>query len=260
MKKKEILILVVLAVIALTIFSAIGLILMVPNNQPAQAAAQPTPVAVQSTATPTPTPTPTRVKLELPTAVPEALEPTPVPTQVVVQNADQPAGGEDQTRPSLAQQMGQYIAEHKPQGPRPQPTSAPQTNPGLQPTPAPQPASEPLSPPPGVNLPTGKWEYFASDGWGDASEYIALEIKPEDASRGRISAVGAIYGNTWNPCEAYFIDVPVTLEEGELKFHQMNRMGSVVGAFKDGGLGEIAVLIQDNLCTGDVFGILSRAQ
>lgn len=256
MKKKEILILAVLACIALTIFSAIGVVLVMTNIQPATPTAQPTLIAVQPTAMLAPT----RVKLELPTAAPAAPEPTPMPTQVVVQNPDQNAGQEDENRPSLTQQLSDYIAKHKPEAPQPRHNPAPQTNPGIEPPPLAYEESEPLPPPAGVNLPTGKWEYFASDAWGDQADFIAVEIEPEDASRGWISVVGAIYGDTWNSCKVYFFDVPVMLEEGELKFHQMTRMGSVVGGFKDGGTDEISVLIRDNLCTGDVFGILSRVQ
>ncbi|MCG3208387.1 MAG: hypothetical protein FOGNACKC_01991 [Anaerolineae bacterium] len=93
------------------------------------------------------------------------------------------------------------------------------------------------------------------DPWGGQSEFIGLTIKPEDAQNGVITFISTNYG----PCSAAFGDIPVELEEGEIKFNQFTSHGSVVGSIKV-DKDKIAVLIDDFYCTDDLFGVLTRKE
>lgn len=269
MRKGQILILVALSMIALTVFAVTGLLFVIYGfsgraPQKSEAIVMDNPsldqtesVTVQPASPPVPIPT--RVRLELPTAVPKSA-PTPTPTRVILSVEVDPTSVESETsEPSFTDSLSQFIADQQPV-PREPANSTNQTQLSEQQTesPAPDPSS---SRPPASNimLPIGEWEYFASDGWGSAVDFIKIEIHPEDAKLGLISVLGTTYGVSSNPCKAYFFQIPVEQEEGELQFKQFTDYGSVVGGFKEGNY-KISVLARDYACTGEVFGILDKVQ
>jgi len=228
--------------------------------------AVPTAVAEQpvppSTDTPMPSPTPTRMKFELPTAAANS-EPTPTPTIVVIATpVTANTEGNTTEHKSLTQELAEYSKHQQPSAqlsPADQ-GQAPASSEASQPAAS---KTEPVMRSAKVvaNIPPGKWEYFAVDGWGLAADYIMVHIEPEDAKNGLISYIGAKYGRTANPCEVSFVQVPaVAKNNGLVGFHQKSRFGSVIGEFTTGRKNEISVLIDDFTCTGDLFGMLHQVE
>jgi hypothetical protein len=135
----------------------------------------------------------------------------------------------------------------------PSPTATPST------TPSPQPSATPTStntPYPVVVIPSGRWEYFATDLQG-SSVLIVVEISPEDAQKGIVTSVSSRYGLQSNACEVYFFNVRAVMKDGKKTIWYADYSGNAYGEFADNG--DIHLIVEDSSCNGKAFGILTPA-